>query len=131
MTVGTTHMSYTRRFVDTPRKKQEVDRLVECIDGHKTGYILAGDLNSRPRSYAVRSIAKHLQHAGPPVDHKTWTTKPFSHQGFAEEKLDWRLDYVFASAAIEVLAADVLETEFSDHLPILVTVNLARPGVDR
>ena len=50
----------------------------------------------------------------------TWTTKPFDYGGFAETELRWRLDYAFATPDLEITSAKIVETEYSDHLPILV-----------
>ena len=40
--------------------------------------------------------------------------------GFEEKELRWRLDYVFASKNIKVLSSQIIPTEWSDHLPVLV-----------
>jgi endonuclease/exonuclease/phosphatase family metal-dependent hydrolase len=119
LTVGTTHMSYTHRFINYPRKRQEADRLVKILESKKDSYIFSGDLNSRPGSYTIKSIGRRLKHAGPKYEDKTWTTKPFSYRGFEETDLNWRLDYVFTSKDIKVISAEVVDTPYSDHLPIL------------
>lgn len=124
LTLGTTHMSYTHRFINYPRKRQEVDKLLQIIDKKSSNYVFSGDLNSRPGSYAVRNIAKRLKHAGPKPEDKTWTTKPFSYRGFKETELNWRLDYVFATGDIKIVSSEVLDTKFSDHLPILTKIML-------
>lgn len=124
LTVGTTHMSYTHRFINYPRKRQETDKLIKILDQNKSNFIFSGDLNSRPNSYTVKVITKRLKHAGPRFEKKTWTTKPFSYRGFIETKLNWRLDYVFTTKDIEVISSEIISTSYSDHLPILTTFNL-------
>ncbi|HKR81460.1 MAG TPA: endonuclease/exonuclease/phosphatase family protein [Candidatus Saccharimonadales bacterium] len=120
VTVGTTHSSYTHKFQSTPAKEAETDRLVTEIARHKARYIFTSDLNASPKSYTIHSIEKHLQNAGPAAAENTWTTKPFSYNGFHENALRWRLDYVFATPDLFVHSAEVVPTEFSDHLPLLV-----------
>ena len=53
----------------------------------------------------------------------TWTTKPFSYNGFTVDKLDYKLDYVFTSSDISVKNIKVIDTEYSDHLPILCEID--------
>jgi endonuclease/exonuclease/phosphatase family metal-dependent hydrolase len=120
LTAGTTHMSYTDRFVELPSKKAETDRLMQALKPRTERHIFTGDLNALPGSYTIRQLEKRLKSAGPNNDQKTWTTKPFSYRGFEARTLDWRLDYVFATPDLEVVSAEIIDTELSDHLPVLV-----------
>lgn len=122
--VGTTHMSYTHRFQPTPSKKEESDQLLERLRARGSKFIFAGDLNALPDSYTIKSVKRFLQDAGPAYDEKTWTTKPFSYQGFEETELRWRLDYMFASKDLQVLSSEVLQTDYSDHLPLLTSFSV-------
>lgn len=122
--VATTHLSYTDKFRETARKKREADELVEIIKNRSKNYMLTGDLNVTPGSYTIGQISKHLKHAGPDFSQNTWTTKPFSYRGFEAKTLDWRLDYIFASPDINVVSAEIITTNFSDHLPILAKIKL-------
>ncbi len=124
LTVATTHMSFVPYFKDTPRKKREADDLAKEIRSHDKRFIFTGDLNATPDTYTIKTISKHLKNAGPDLGQKTWTTKPFSYQGFEETKRNWRLDYVFTTKDLEVLSAEILETDYSDHLPIMATVSV-------
>lgn len=118
--VGTTHMSYTKYFINTKKKKREVTRLLDILEGKKGNYIFAGDLNSRPYSFTIKQISKYLKNCGPDIKEKTWTTKPFNYHSFKETELKWRLDYVFCTRDIHILSSQVINTPFSDHLPILI-----------
>lgn len=125
LVVATTHMSYTHEFHVTERKQKETDKLIEelkTVNGKKL--IFSGDLNATPGSYTIDQIGSLLKSAGPEPDQKTWTTKPFSYQGFEETELNWRLDYVFTSGHIQVVSSEVEPTEFSDHLPIRTVLEL-------
>jgi endonuclease/exonuclease/phosphatase family metal-dependent hydrolase len=124
ITVGTAHLSYTHRFEITDEKKTEVDNLLAIVAKHKQNFIFSGDLNSEPTSYTIRELSKLLHSYGPDFSQNTWTTKPFEHQGFKASTLDWRLDYVFATEDIKCNSAEIIHTDYSDHLPILVNVEL-------
>ncbi len=122
--VATTHMSYTHRFEITPNKQAETDKLASIIRQHKSDFVFCGDLNALPGSYTIKSIEQTLTSLGPGEAYKTWTTKPFSYNGFEEDKLNWRLDYVFATPEVQAVSAEVLKTSYSDHLPILVELDI-------
>lgn len=119
VTIGTTHMSYTHEFKVTDRKRQETNKLlVELKKNVDKNFIFSGDLNATPDSYVISEISSILQSADPAPDQNTWTTKPFSYQGFEETELNWRLDYIFATNKLKVASSQIEDTYFSDHLPI-------------
>ncbi|MEO6536757.1 MAG: endonuclease/exonuclease/phosphatase family protein [Candidatus Paceibacterota bacterium] len=120
LTVGTTHMSYTDKFESTPAKEVETNRLLALLKEKKEKFLFSGDLNALPDSYTVNEISKVLKNCGPAVSKNTWTTKPFSYNQFDANTLDWRIDYCFATSDVYIKSANVINTNFSDHLPILV-----------
>jgi endonuclease/exonuclease/phosphatase family metal-dependent hydrolase len=122
VTIGTTHMSYTDFLESTPRKEQEATNLVEFLKKHKDKFLFTGDLNAPPESKIMERITSVLRDISP--DGNTWTTKPFSYNGFETNELNWRLDYILATPDVRVVSAEVLKTEYSDHLPILATVEV-------
>ncbi|MCA9347941.1 endonuclease/exonuclease/phosphatase family protein [Candidatus Saccharibacteria bacterium] len=124
LTIGTVHMSYTHKFEPSQRKFEETEELAKAIAENKSNFILTGDFNAVPNSKVIRTIEKHVKNLGPEYEEKTWTTKPFSYNGFEANTLDWRLDYVFGSEDIKVESSEILDTKFSDHLPILIKVTL-------
>lgn len=124
LTVGTVHMSYTHAFEPSERKLQETDVLVEAIKNNSQSFVLTGDFNAQPDSEVIKKIEKHVKNLGPDYGQKTWTTKPFSYNGFEADSLDWRLDYIFGSNDTVVGSSEVLQTEFSDHLPVIIEVAL-------
>lgn len=124
ITVVTTHLSYTDRFVENEKKLTEEENLIRELKTIKGKLIFAGDLNTTENSYLVRQLDPLMVSAGPDYGNKTWTTKPFEYMGFVEDKLAWRFDYVFVSKDIKVLKSKIIDTNFSDHLPILVEVEI-------
>jgi endonuclease/exonuclease/phosphatase family metal-dependent hydrolase len=119
---GTVHMSYTDRFQTTAAKETETNKLLDILRTKRNNFIFTGDFNALPESYTISEVSKVLKSCGPSFNEKTWTTKPFSYNGFDATTLDWRLDYCFATPDAQVKSARVIETDFSDHLPILVEV---------
>ena len=121
LNVGTVHLSYTDRFKETPQKDIEVNRLINLISKHKNNFIFMGDLNfNRDSNYLIK-LEEYLKHY---ETDNTWPTKPFSYNGFEEKELNWKLDYIFCTNDISVKKIEVLSTKYSDHLPILLEMDL-------
>lgn len=123
LTVGTTHMSYTHKFEATEKKIGETDRLIKFISKHKKSLIVTGDMNAQPGSYTVMQLEAHFKNIAPDYIQKTWTTKPFSYNGFEANTLNWRLDHIFATKDIKLVENKIIKTKYSDHLPILTIID--------
>lgn len=127
LTLGTTHLSFTPFFEMTAHRRKEAKNLVKYLATQISApYVFTGDLNATPDSFLVKELAKlaAFKSAGPDPSVKTWTTKPFSKQGFVADELNWRLDYVFVTQDLKVKQTEVISTDVSDHLPVLVELEL-------
>lgn len=126
LTVATAHMSYTHGFQGSLKRDAENKALLSHIGRDRSNYLFTGDLNATPRSDIIEKLPKetNLRITSPPYAENTWTTKPFSYEGFTAETLAYRLDYAFASIDIKVLRTEVIQTKTSDHLPILITIQV-------
>jgi endonuclease/exonuclease/phosphatase family metal-dependent hydrolase len=124
LTIGTTHLSYVDGFVETETRNKEADKLLDFIKGNKKRYVIMGDFNSAPGSSTVKKIEAKLKSVGPDNKRPTFTTKPFRHNDFIVNGLEWRLDYIFASPDIKVLSSKIINTDYSDHLPILAEIEI-------
>lgn len=122
--IGTVHLSYAHAFTSTEEKRVESDTLLEAIKHNEHDFVLAGDMNATPGSYTIDRLQEHFKNAGPDFAEATWTTKPFSYDGFEANALDWRLDYIFTSPDIKTLSGKILQTEASDHLPLLAELEI-------
>lgn len=120
LTIGTTHLSYFDELQGAAEIRKETGALLGAVEHHKERYLFTGDLNATPSSYAVYRLSKHFLHAGPNLSVPTWTTKPYPFHS----ELNRRIDYVFATKDIDVREAKVVQTDASDHLPILVTIKI-------
>ncbi len=116
--IGTTHLSYTHKFEETELKDKEVNKLIDIIK-NKTNYIFTGDLNTIKTSKYINEISKYYNYH---ETTNTWTTKPFSYNGFVANELDYKIDYIFTSNDINMQSIKVIDTKYSDHLPILCEI---------
>ncbi len=82
-------------------------------------FVVAGDFNAVPSSNLVKELDAKYKNLSPDFTNPTWTTKPFSHQGFEVNELSYRLDYIFSSKHFELISNEIINTKFSDHLPVL------------
>jgi len=114
----TTHMSYTPEFTETEKKNLESKQLLDYLKKIEGVFVIAGDFNAVPSSSLVKELDIRYKNLSPDFTNSTWTTKPFSHQGFEVNKLSYRLDYIFGSKQLELLSSEVINTNFSDHLPV-------------
>ena len=117
--IGTTHLSYTHKFEETELKDKEVNKLMDIIK-NKNSYIFTGDLNTIKTSKYINKISEYYINNDTT---NTWTTKPFSYNGFVANELDYKLDYVFTSNDINIQSIEVVDTIYSDHLPILCEID--------
>ncbi len=126
LTFGTTHLSFTPFFEMTTSRQEEAIKLVDFLQSKTTHYVFTGDFNATPESFLLAQLTslRQLKHAGPDFPAKTWTTKPFDKQGFVATELNWRLDYVFVTNDLKVIQSRVIETTVSDHLPVLVELEV-------
>jgi endonuclease/exonuclease/phosphatase family metal-dependent hydrolase len=115
---GTTHLSLSHHFVMNDNRKEEGQNLLDYLKTKKTAYVFSGDLNALPDSFIIKGLSEGMNNLGPNFSEKTWTTKPFDYHGFKENDLAWRLDYSFATKDITPIRSEVIQTEFSDHLPL-------------
>jgi endonuclease/exonuclease/phosphatase family metal-dependent hydrolase len=122
--VGTVHLSYSTAFAMTEKKLEEAEKLYEAVQGNHEKFIFAADLNAKPDSPIVKKLEELFIHADPNTDRPTWTTKPFSYEGFEANSRDWRLDYIFCTEDINVVTNNIIETNYSDHLPIMTEIQI-------
>ena len=123
LTVGTTHLSYVPYFKMTPMRFKEAENLYKAVGKPSSRFIFTGDMNASPDSAIVRTLAKRFKNVGPDTKQKTWTTKHHSDGDFKVNGLEWRLDYIFVTPDIKVISSQILDTKYSDHLPIVAELD--------
>ena len=123
LTIGTTHLSYTHNFNGSKERDIENNELLRVLN-HESQFIFCGDLNTPPSSSLINTLFGRFKFCGPDLIENTWTTKPFSYNGFDENELRWRLDYVFSTDDLKISNSEIILTDASDHLPTLVCFDL-------
>lgn len=120
--IYTAHFNYAPEFKDTEIKIKEAKKVSMIIKG-KRPMIFAGDLNSYPGSKVINTISQEATYIDK-QNRPTWTKHPFSYRGFNENKLNWKLDYVFISRELSCKEFRLVDVSYSDHLPIVVDFEL-------
>ena len=122
ISAGTLHMSFDEREHDS-----ELHELLKATR-RKTGhFVLTGDFNATPDSDRMKAVGERFRHAGPDYAQNTWTTKPHDTPAFSASTLDWRYDYVYTTDDIEVIQSRIVQTDVSDHLPIVASLRVPKP----
>lgn len=92
-------------------RAEEVDALSQHMEACSIPFLVAGDFNDTPLSYAVNKVGKKTQNA------------------FVEKGTGWgvtyngdfpnfQIDYIMASGAFQVESYSIIQRKLSDHFPI-------------
>lgn len=98
------------------QRAREAEELRAMLDEETLPHIVCGDLNSAPGSWVYRHVRGELRDAYREAG-TGWGMTYHSDLPFA------RIDYVFVSEAFEVHAARVVDTQVSDHRPLVVRLS--------
>lgn len=113
---GKTDMSSTRRLggklkLAFMRRSEQVAKIKAHAALCKTPYVISGDFNDTPVSYAVSQMSKGLKNA-------------FREKGsglgrtYNGDFPNYQIDYVMASPEFDVLSYKIIEKKLSDHYPV-------------
>ena len=97
------------------RNRHARDLLVE-VDRYNGPSVVGGDLNAHPHQYAAVLLAERL--------HDAWEPAIGTGHTYPAGSPEARIDYVFVTGQLTVRDTDVIETDASDHLPILAELEL-------
>ncbi len=93
------------------KRSGQVDIMKAHMSTCKTPYIVAGDFNDTPASYAVRQMTKSLKNT-------------FKEQGTGFGKTyngkfpNFQIDYIATTQTIDVLNYRIIPAKLSDHFPV-------------
>ena len=118
--VFSTHLMHTHQQ-PSERQEAQVKNLIKAIPTDHS--IVMGDFNATPESNAIQKMKEVL------IDSDsnslpTWSVYPAGCEDCNPQKIDTRLDYIFVTPDLRAHSFEVGESRASDHLPILVTVEL-------
>ena len=95
----------------------QLDQLIKHASASKYPVIICGDFNDVPQSYIYRQMSLQYKDAFLEVGNGLVQT-------LRSRFLGLRIDYLFATPDIPILAQEVIDTEISDHYPILTIVDI-------
>src|SRR5690625_819373 len=111
-----THLDYRG---DPMVRIAQVEETMEIMDSADEPMILAGDLNARPDAPELSPLFNRLE--------DVWAQKE-ADPGFTfpSDQPDRRIDYILHSGQFRVTNAFTVQTEASDHLPVVADLVLLR-----
>lgn len=122
LSVFNTHLSYSARFIDSPRKIIESQKLRAIIEKREHS-ILCGDLNSPPNSKVLQELNAILPNSDGSSQF-TFAKYPFDYNGFKVSGLEYKLDYILATSRVTIENVQVPDISISDHLPIIADIQI-------
>lgn len=110
-----THLDYRGDPMVRIAQAEETLEIMNAVDGP---IILAGDLNARPDAEELSPLFHRLE--------DVWTQKESGDPGFTfpSDQPDRRIDYILHSGHFQVTDAFTVQTEASDHLPVVADLVL-------
>lgn len=94
-----------------------IDELLQIIRGKEVPVILTGDFNADPDYPPMMKITEELESVfGMDQSHPVTYKKEGDHGK--------KIDFIFCSDDWDVLSAETIETEASDHKPVLASVKI-------
>ena len=123
--VGSTHLSLPQAALGHKGiRRGEVVVLSGLISAKKRRFVLMGDFNAGVKAQSVKAMSERLVRVDGDLDQPTWSRR-VPILGKASLKPSRRLDYIFVTPDIDVVRAQVLPPEPSDHHPLVIEINLS------
>ncbi|MHB8206192.1 endonuclease/exonuclease/phosphatase family protein [Mucilaginibacter sp.] len=119
---GKTNMHSTKRLASKLKsafikRARQVFKIKESASACPYPYIISGDFNDTPSSFAVNQMSKGLKNA-------------FCEKGSGFGKTyngdfpNFQIDYIMVSPSLNVLDYDIIEKRLSDHYPVVSDLQL-------
>ncbi|WP_282020688.1 endonuclease/exonuclease/phosphatase family protein [Planomicrobium okeanokoites] len=107
-----THLSLNEKQLE-----RNIEELLGIIRNQDLPAVLTGDFNAEPNSPHMKRIEEELDNVfGAPASHPETYKKEGDH--------GQKIDFIFYSRHWQVLEAETIDTEASDHRPILAVLEL-------
>lgn len=103
----------------SPERKKMSEMILKVIDG-KSNVILAGDSNAKETNPALRAIESKLVSVFGDQRTTSFNMRRKDNPGYATAVVD----HMYVSPSIEVVSAAMPDVDISDHLPLVVELNI-------
>lgn len=102
------------------QKRQQMAEAIIAGTKGKPRVLVAGDTNARPTNQAIQDAQRHLTNVFGTELKSTFNMRRKENPGYATSVVDM----VFTSPGMKVVAKSCPDVDVSDHLPLIVTVEL-------
>ena len=92
----------------------------DVLSQYPNPFLLAGDFNAEPQAPELKKLHADYTDAWQSAGSGIGYTRRYRSPG----QTDRRIDYVFASPDLHVSRAELVESDASDHVPLVVEVDL-------
>jgi endonuclease/exonuclease/phosphatase family metal-dependent hydrolase len=116
------HISFYNTHLDHQRSEQrqsQVKEILAITEQSGRPAVLVGDLNAVPGTPEMDTILSQFSDVFAALGQEDDFTYPV-------ENPNRRIDYILTKGAIEPLAAEVIDTDSSDHLPLIADLRIAQ-----
>lgn len=116
------HGTYTTDKRDTPRTLKQTKYLLEAAARKKIPTIIVGDFNLLPDTESIRLIGNEYKNLVSEYGIK------YTRPNFKDSREEGNniVDYIFVSDDIEVTNFGVIETDISDHYPLILEFEIKK-----
>lgn len=108
----TTHLSLKKKQLE-----QNIKEVLDIVNQKETPIILTGDFNAEPHSPTIERVEEEFMNV-------FGSKGPYPKTYKEERDHGQKIDYIFCSPHFRVLTAEAIETEASDHEPVLALLQL-------
>lgn len=107
---------YSSHFgLSEAEQEHAVSTAVTTLRGESLPFILMGDFNMQPANTLMQPLHKEFKSADPLLDGK---------MSFPSDKPSIKIDYIYTSQNVNILAADIPQVIASDHCPIWADIEI-------
>jgi len=111
----TTHLG-----LNFAERLQHIKRILDIAKGIEVPFAVAADLNARPDAIEARILSSFMQDAASREGKSLYT--------YPADNPCCRIDYIFFPRGWKTMSARVINTQASDHLPLLVEAEFKHPS---
>ena len=110
------HGCWSRDKIDTERSFKECQHIKEQAEMHPGPVIIAGDFNVTPETKSIEILNENFIN----LNSKYKINTTLSQKKWKEGAADKAIDYIFVNEKISVKKFEVIDSNISDHCPMIV-----------